>query len=74
MASVNITKEAHDMIRRAADGPLVKGAVPRPDGSVDIPLSDETHEALMGMRLGKETASDTIIRLASFFFSGGKHN
>lgn len=74
MPTINITEEASRALRGLATKPFRDTGTRRADGTIDVPVEEETVERLSGCAMPGETASDTIIRLAAFHRSGGKAN
>lgn len=65
MKTINITREARDAIRGAAQLPFKEIGTARPDGTWDVPLGDEVVAQLESVRFSGETISDVIVRACS---------
>lgn len=64
MKTIHVSDECARAIRAAAFGNSFKQTgVQRPDGTWDIPVSDDTHERILAHCLPGETESDCIVRI-----------
>lgn len=63
MPSIEITREAHECLRLAAQYKLKEGAKVLPNGYFRIELEESTIEALEERKLYGETYSDLIVRV-----------
>lgn len=65
MPVINVTNEVMQLIRSMATLEWRQTGVQRPDGSWDVPLSDDTAKYIEHNRQDGETFSDAILRLAA---------
>jgi hypothetical protein len=61
---INVTRQIRDLIRGAADPARFREtAVEREDGTFDIPIDDDTREAIVDRALPGELVGETIERV-----------
>jgi hypothetical protein len=68
----HVTDEAMRLIRSAARGNSFKQTAVREGDGWRLEVTDDTAERLEAIRLQGESISDCIVRLVSFYASGGK--
>lgn len=73
MKLVNITAEAQAAVRSASDAPggFRETATRLPDGTYDVPLSDEVFERVTAAQFQGESFSDALVRIVALARRGG---